>query len=268
MLEKTRDDNLKIEDSARSIFQIINDNGILSSIAASIIFAILAYFVTSPERKLVYKTNFHLEVLNLEKNPDFSLVYQDSLTIKKNLYLVSISFWNDGKTPIISSDLRRELTISLDSTDTKILGAIEINESHKDITQTKVKISDAKNEISMRFDFLERGNKIELKFYYASPSRSSMDMDTYITGGKNIEKSNTVFKPLVNIILTFLIWFLFIKKLSAFVKNNKYLSDRPKGKSIKDTIIGILFITLIIGSLLGIALIVSEVVNSFFPFSF
>jgi len=257
-METTEEQNQKTK---RSIFQIINDNGVLSSIVASVVFT---YLITSPERKLVCKTNFHEEILNLESNPDFSLLYKDSLTLKKNLYLVSLSFWNEGKTPIIRNDLRKELTISVDSLN-EILGEIEINESHKGIINTGTEINDANNEISVNFDFLERGNQIDLKFYYIGNDSSRIEMDTYITGGSGVGTPSINYRGLFALLISLFLFIAFWAKLSKYLKDIDVDSRINRLKGFPKLIASLIFIILVfgamIGSLLGILKVVIEIIS-------
>ena len=172
----------------KNIIQTINNNGILSSLFASVIFAGIVFFVTKAERKLVSKITFHDEVLNRQENPDFLLYYKDTLPIKNNLYLTHIEFWNEGTTPIRSEDLLEEIQIKL--SDGKIIGNVEIEETHPKVIKAAVNYLDSGNALALRFNFLENTNGIKLRFYYVGEQKSNIKMDAYITGGNGVSNSS------------------------------------------------------------------------------
>lgn len=120
----------------------------------------------------------------------------------------------------------------------------------------------------MDFDFLERGNKIGLKFYYVSKSKSGIGLDAYLTGNRNIEKVNTSFKPLLSLTLSGFIFFGMLKVLKRvpIIINNKYIDKDKKGKGIVGCIATIPIIGLVFGLFFVAAKISVEIINFFSPF--
>jgi len=169
----------------KKIYKLINENGILSSLIASVIFAIVLLFLNNERKSLVYDVFFHEKIIDVEQGKGFEIYDSDSVKVTDNLYLLKLDIWNKGNKPISITDIKEKINFQLD-TSAVILNEVVIHENYSNVTNTT--ILKQSNKIFLNFDYLEKQNAIRLQLYYSNNEKSKVKFNGYIAEGDNIQR--------------------------------------------------------------------------------
>lgn len=178
----------------KKLFELINRNGILSSLIASAIFAFCIYFFSIDKRILSYKEVTHEMLYDNDENFGLTILTNDSIKLDKNIFFLEIDIWNQGNQPIEQKDIKDNFGLQLEEGFT-FLATSKIFETHKEVTKGEILIDSIKSKMFLTFDFLEKGNGIKVKTYYISKSKekSSIKPLGYIAQNTIIRHYNSTF---------------------------------------------------------------------------
>jgi len=104
----------------------------------------LSFQITQPIAKVFDSENATSKIKLLEN---------DSILITDNIYLLTGKIWNSGNLTILSSDVRKELTIELDISN-RILDYEIINERESGISNFKLDLI-SQNKLSLNWDYFD-----------------------------------------------------------------------------------------------------------------
>lgn len=197
----------------KRILNFINRNGILSSLIAAAIFALIVFFINRDKRILTYKIITHEKLFDKEDNTSFLLFTKDSIRINQNVYFLEIDIWNQGDLAILEQDIRDPFVLKLDK-GAAIVTNPKIIETHPNVTNSIIKLDSIKNSTQLQFDFLEKGNGIKIIQYYSykNSEPSNVKHNGYISGNSEIRYFNETFTHKYNnwLILVALILSVFL----------------------------------------------------------
>lgn len=176
----------------KRVFKWINNNGILSSIAATIIVGIVIYITNRNFKLLTYSEIIHEEIYNPSVDSYLIIFSADSSPVVKNLYLLELDFWNQGNVPIEYDDIKLPIKITLDSID-QIIQPIKIIESHPDLLKLKTEINDSSHSINSKFEFMDKGIGFKLRLFYEANDKCHYKITSYIKGQLNIKSFDDSF---------------------------------------------------------------------------
>lgn len=252
----------------KRFFEIVNKNGLVSSLVAAALFSCIVYLFNSDFKQLVYSEHLNDNIIDYETGKGFRIYTADSVLISNNLYLLRINIWNRGNEPIFKNDVKEQLQLELDSSAT-IVNNVSVIETHPKIT--KANITNDSNRVFIDFDFLEKKNGIQLNVYYTSNKKAEYKFSGYIANSKglikNIEPNWLVILCwfLLNGIVIFLIYNYLILRIAQrlsewfiYIKISNLM-----GKILVVTICIILFI-LLIAITIGMTI---ELFEHFYPSS-
>ena len=104
----------------------------------------ISYQVTQPIIKIFDSEN---------ATPTIKLLENDTVMITDNVYLLTGKIWNSGNLAILSSDVRKEMTIELDISN-RILDYKIIDEKENGISNFKLDLI-SKNKLSLNWDYFD-----------------------------------------------------------------------------------------------------------------
>lgn len=172
----------------RKIYDIINENGIISSLIASALFALVLFSVSMDKRILTYDVVSNQKLFSSSESNALIILDKDSQSLDRNIYYIEIDIWNQGNKAIEVDNIKEDLSLVFDN-DVRILTPLTIQETHPVVTRAEAQADTLLNGISLSFDFLEDGNGIKLKGYYMSEfdNKSEVALLGYISRGGEIK---------------------------------------------------------------------------------
>lgn len=213
----------------KSVFDYINKNGIVSSLIASVIFALILFLISRDTSILTYEVITNQKLFESSNNEALIILNKDSQQIKQDIYYLEIDVWNQGNKEIKLEDIKENFILKFED-EVVILGEFKIEETHPKVSQSKVKIDSLQEKIIIINKYLEKGNGVKLMGYYSSISEkpSEITHKGYITKGGQIKCYNKSFSQKYSTIIVI----VFLVITSAFA----YYSARYVGKFISDII--------------------------------
>jgi len=192
----------------KNIQKIINENGIVSSLIASIIFAILVYIFSKENSILTYKVVTHERLFEESNSEALIILNKDSERISKDIYFLEIDVWNQGDKAITKAELKDDITLAINQ-NSEFLKEIKVEETHSRVTRAHVCLDSLRRKLVFAFDYLEKNNGVKIKCYYTTKDsiKSLIQVTGYISGGGKIKYFNEAFLEKYNIglVLTALI---------------------------------------------------------------
>ena len=179
----------------------------------SIVITIITYEFSSKYKEPVYSITKEPTLIFDKDNAssNFKLISNDSTVIKKNVYVTSIIFWNNGELEIKKEDIRKEIRIKI-SDNGEILDYKITNQIEPEIS--KFQLNKINNELFVKWDFLDPKFGFEFQIIYSGPEETQIEMDGYIigTGIKKVDlKENWgAFKYIILIIIIIQLFLCFL----------------------------------------------------------
>ncbi len=182
-----------ISNYLKKLATFINGNGIISSLVASILFTGLVFLISRDRSILTYDVRANIKLFESDDNESFIILRRDSSEVEKDIYFIEVDIWNQGNKGINSADVKQAISLSLTG-DIELLPDPILLETHPEVTDARIRYDSLGVDILVSFHYLERGNGIKLKAYYASGSSepSQVNCSGYIAGGgiiKNFDKT-------------------------------------------------------------------------------
>lgn len=195
----------------KKIFKFINENGIVSSLLASIIFALIIFVVSRDKSVLTYEIATNQKLFESENNEALIILRKDSQEVKRDIYYIEIEIWNQGNKPIEEQNIKESISFDFGK-DIEILNGIKLEETHPNVTKSTIKIDSSRQKIITKFKYLEKGNGIKLKSYYTSSLEKESEIihKGYISEGGEIKCFNETFSQAYSTWISIIFFFISI----------------------------------------------------------
>jgi len=196
------------------------------------------------------------------------LLSKDSVQIKEDVYYVIVRLWNRGNTPIQKQDIKQHTTIKL-SEEATMLDFEVLDETHPNVTKcTLVRTSNAPNSIIVNFDYLEKGNGIELALYYQAKDEPSVEVESYIADSdtpNNSFENHDDFRPRLALIDLLAMALSGILSYTFFYKNYNKIAKPVEDAidKIKFSFIRFVLMLVLVASLLGLIVFCGYLIYQF-----
>jgi hypothetical protein len=115
-----------------------------------------------------------------ERKPVMAVIHTNQ--IDTNVYIASITFWNNGKLPINKEDVRRNFYIFLNDNTSKLLGYLITEENEPDIANFKIeKIGD---KLRIDWDHFDPNYGFKMQITYTGNNRTKILTSGSVLGAK------------------------------------------------------------------------------------
>jgi len=204
--------------------------GIIGLVVAGIFF-----MLSNNQREPVYTIVKEPTLIFDKENASAKLkvISTDSTEIKKNIYVTTLGFWNNGNLEIKKEDVREKIEMKLLDGE-EILDIIITKQTKPKIANFEI-IHESDTTVFIDWDYLDPNFGLEYQVTYSGTSESDIVMDGYVLGA-----SVSKVEPLPEKNLSLFIFMAFIlytiKEVGSFIKNFN------KNHLIKNVLRSLLFI--------------------------
>ena len=190
----------------RSTFNILN----LFIAIVGILIGVYFYYQSRQTKDISYQIDKSASKIYDIKNTSslIRLIEKDTILIKENVYYVRGKIWNSGNLPIQSNDIRKPLTITLNSC--KRILDYKIEKQYEDNTQGFVLTKTNNNSLKISWKYFDPKNGFSFQVIYLGDENLNGKLKGKILGisqfneiNSNTENSNWLYFFVITVCLAF-----------------------------------------------------------------
>lgn len=175
-------------------------------------------YISSPDHSIIFDKTI--------SSPNIKLVENDSVEIINNVFVGSVTLWNNGELEVKKTDVRKPISITLDG-DAQILDYAIVRETKPGISKFQVRKED--NTILLDWEFFDPKFGVEIQIIYSGDTKKQLVVDGYVLGSniENVEQQDTKYLHVI------VVWVIMLISLFSFpIMFFSFLVEKKMTKSM------------------------------------